>query len=75
MRRTQIYLDDDQDRRLDRRARSEGKTRSALIREALDAYLRRGSRRTELRAALDETAGALPGLEVPGRDEWERGYG
>jgi predicted DNA-binding protein len=39
MKRTQIYLDVEQDQRLARRAASTGITKSTLIREAIDAYL------------------------------------
>jgi len=72
VRRTQIYLDDEQEARLDRRARSTGVTRSALIRAAVDAFLARDEPSNELDDALSETAGALPNLEVPSRDEWVR---
>jgi len=40
------------------------------IREAVDAYL--VDDRPDLQAALDDTFGTLPELELPGRDEWER---
>lgn len=75
MRRTQIYLEDDQDRRLQARAKNEGTTKSAVIRQAIDEFLRRRSRRDELRSHLDATLGSIPGIEVPSRDEWDRGYG
>lgn len=39
MKRTQIYLDDEHDAQLARRAEATGTTKSALIREAIDAYL------------------------------------
>jgi predicted DNA-binding protein len=39
MERTQIYLSEGQTRELDRRARANGTTRSALIREAIGQYL------------------------------------
>lgn len=39
MRRTQIYLDDHDATELERRARSSGRTRSAVIREAIGRYL------------------------------------
>lgn len=39
MHRTQIYLGDDQDRALAERAQRVGRTKSALIREAIDSYL------------------------------------
>ena len=73
MKRTQIYIEDDQDTRLERRAQVEGRTKSALIRDAIDQYLARRSRKADVRIALDRTFGAVPGLEVPSRDEWERG--
>jgi predicted transcriptional regulator len=65
-RRTQIYLDDDQDRQLVDRARQVGRTKSALIREAIDAYLSPASGEDSalggLRAAIDQAAGAAPYL-------------
>ena len=39
MRRTQIYLSDDECRGLQAMAQQSGRTQSALIREAIDAYL------------------------------------
>jgi predicted DNA-binding protein len=75
MRRTQIYLDDDQDRRLERRARATGTSRSALIREAIDRFLRRERDPSMLEDALNETVGALKGITTPSRDEWDRDYG
>lgn len=57
MKRTQIYLDQDQDRRLATRARSAGVTKSALIREALETYLTtpdEDALLAEFRAALDQ---------------------
>lgn len=41
VRRTQIYLDDAQDRALAARAAASGTTKSAVIRHAVDAYLAR----------------------------------
>ena len=70
-RRTQIYLTDDQRRRLDARGRRTGAPMARLIREAVDVYLADDG--SDLQAALDETFGALPELELPSRDEWERG--
>lgn len=62
VRRTQIYLDDQQDRRLSERSREAGRTKSALIRDAVDAYLTPASRDDEalarLRAAITVAAGA-----------------
>jgi len=58
MRRTQIYLEDDQDTRLSRRAASSGVTKSTLIREAIDSFLDAPSdestRLARFRAALDD---------------------
>lgn len=75
MRRTQIYLDEDQDRRIRARARAEGTTKSAVIREAIDQFLKHRSRRASLQAHLDATFGSMPGIEAPSRDEWNRGNG
>ena len=75
MKRTQIYIDDDQDRLLERRAKAAGTTKSALIRRAIDAFLMRKRERSEVERILDETAGSMPDLQVPSRDEWDRGYG
>lgn len=75
MKRTQIYIDDDQDRLLERRAKAAGTTKSALIRRAIDAFLMRKRETSELERILDETAGSMPDLQVPSRDEWDRGYG
>jgi hypothetical protein len=68
--RTQIYLTDDQRRRLDARGRRTGAPMARMIREAVDAYL--ADDRPDVQAALDDTFGALPDLEVPSRDEWDR---
>jgi hypothetical protein len=69
--RTQIYLTDDQRRRLDARGRRTGAPMARMIREAVDVYL--AEDRPDPDQALDETFGTLPELEVPTRDEWDRG--
>ena len=69
--RTQIYLTDDLRRRLDARGRRTGAPMARLIREAVEAYLADDT--ADLEAALDETFGALPELNVSSRDEWDRG--
>lgn len=69
--RTQIYLTDDQRRRLDARGKRSGQPLARMIREAVDAYL--ADDRPDVKVLLDETFGTLPELETPGRDEWERG--
>jgi predicted transcriptional regulator len=62
MRRTQIYLDEQQTTRLDERAAGEGVTRSTVIRLAVDEYLARGQQdsaewRLRWREAVAKTAG------------------
>jgi hypothetical protein len=69
-RRTQIYLTAEQRKRLDERRRRERRTLAELVREAVDAYLT--DRSVDPSTALNSTFGALPKLEVPSRDEWER---
>ncbi|HYR56192.1 MAG TPA: ribbon-helix-helix protein, CopG family [Myxococcaceae bacterium] len=69
-RRTQIYLTADQRKRLDERRRRERRTLAELVREAVDAYLT--DRSVDPATALNSTFGALPKLELPRRDEWER---
>jgi predicted transcriptional regulator len=66
MRRTQIYLDDDQAEQLGRRARASGVTKSTLIREAVASYLSTPDEADELarfQAAL-EAAGERP-IDLP----------
>jgi predicted transcriptional regulator len=68
VRRTQIYLTEEQSARLDERARATGATRSTLIRRAIDEYLAsHGNAGDEWRArwreAVRETAGIAPRLE------------
>jgi predicted DNA-binding protein len=61
MKRTQIYLEADQDRRLAGRATASGVTKSTLIREAIETYLAKPDDTDELaafRAAVDAAAGA-----------------
>lgn len=69
--RTQIYLTEDQRRRLDARGRRAGAPMAKLIREAVDAYLT--DDRPDADTVLDETFGSLPDLEIPARAEWDRG--
>ena len=68
MNRTQIYLDDGQTTRLDRRAAVEGTSRSMLIRRAVDAYLSQEERdasawQAQWRKAVGDTAGVASHLE------------
>lgn len=69
--RTQIYLTSEQRARLDTLGRREGKPLAELVREAVDAYLDHSAPSTD--DALTSTFGALASLEVPSRDEWDRG--
>lgn len=66
MKRTQIYLDDEQDDQLARRAAAEGVTKSTLVRRAIDEYLEEGDddavRLARFKAAVDAVAGAAPDL-------------
>jgi predicted transcriptional regulator len=67
MNRTQIYLDESQTARLDRRAAAEGTSRSTVLRRAVDAYLSQEERdaaawKDQWRQALDQTAGIAPHL-------------
>ena len=69
--RTQIYLTAEQRRRLDALARRQHRSLAALVREAVDAYLAGSGPDAE--TALASTFGRLPQLEVPSRNEWDRG--
>ena len=67
VRRTQIYLDEEQDRRLAERARATGRTKSDLIREAVDRLLEEPLSEDEelarFRAAAQAAFGIAPYLE------------
>ncbi len=70
MRRTQIYLDDDQAAELARLAKARGTTSSKMIREAVDRYLAEpeseDERRARFRAAIDASFGIAPYLPKGG---------
>lgn len=68
--RTQIYLTDEQRRRIDELADAEGVTMAEIIRRALDGYL---DDQANPALALAATFGAAPDISVPTRDEWDRG--
>jgi predicted transcriptional regulator len=68
--RTQVYLTDEQRRRIDELADAEGVTMAEIIRRALDGYL---DDQANPEAALASTFGAAPDILVPDRDEWDRG--
>ena len=68
--RTQVYLTDEQRRRIDEVAEAEGVTMAEIIRRALDDYF---DEQPDANATLAATFGAAPDAEVPSRDEWDRG--
>lgn len=70
MTRTQIYLSRDLRARVDERAEAEGKTMAEVVREAVERYV---NVPLDVEAELDATFGAVPTVEVPSRDEWDRG--
>ena len=67
VKRTQIYLEADQDRRLSARARAAGTTKSNVIREAIESYLstpdEEAARLEAFRAAVE--ASAKSPVDVP----------
>ena len=71
--RTQVYFTAEQRHALDELAEREHTTLAAVVREAVDAYLEHAAADPEV--VLADTFGAIPGLEVPARAEWDRGYG
>lgn len=68
--RTQIYLTDDQRRRIDRVAAAKGLTMAEVVRRAVDDYL---DEESDAELALTATFGASPEADVPSRDDWRRG--
>ncbi|MGI8441019.1 MAG: CopG family transcriptional regulator [Thermoleophilaceae bacterium] len=70
--RTQIHLTVEQREKLDALSAKNGRSLADLVREALDAYLA-GVDPQSGADVLDETFGSLPELEVPSRDELDRG--
>jgi hypothetical protein len=68
--RTQIYLTEEQRRRIDAMAAGEGVTMAEVIRRALDAFLAADA---DSDTALSATFGADPEATGPSRDDWERG--
>jgi ribbon-helix-helix CopG family protein len=68
--RTQIYLTEEQRRRIDQVADAEGLAMAEIIRRALDQYL---GDDINTKTALSTTFGADPTATAPSRDEWRRG--
>lgn len=71
--RTQIYLTLEQRERLDAIRGRDGRSLAAVVREAVDQYVR--SRAEGVQEALDATYGAMVDIEAPSREQWDRGYG
>jgi predicted transcriptional regulator len=69
--RTQVYLTPEQRRRIDELAASRALTMAEVIRLALDDFLEEQSPNPE--EVLASTFGAVPDIEPPSRDEWDRG--
>jgi predicted DNA-binding protein len=69
--RTQIYLTEEQRRRIDELTDARGDSLAEIVRKALDRYLDEEFEAVE--AALGATFGADPGARSIDRDEWNRG--
>ncbi len=67
--RTQVYLTEEQRRRIDTVRRAEGVTLAEVVRRALDDYFRRQT--SDVEAALSVTFGAVQDASAPSRDEWD----
>jgi predicted DNA-binding protein len=77
MRKTSVYLDDKQARRLARLSRTEGRPQSQIIREAIAEYEPppRGDRNFALAGNFERVGGdPRPISEIP-EDELMRGFG
>jgi hypothetical protein len=68
MRRTQIYLTEQQDQRIDALARSRGVSKAAVIRGMLDAGLDLGGAEADAVLAISSTAGIC--ADYPDWPEW-----
>lgn len=69
--RTQVYLTEQQRQRIDELAGIEGVTLAEIVRRALDAYF--SSYIPDASASFSRTFGTVTDIEVPSRDEWQRG--
>ena len=69
MRRTQIYITDEQARQIKQLARSRRVSKALVIRQILDAALDTGDSEAEARAGILATAGILP--DAPDWPEWQ----
>jgi predicted DNA-binding protein len=68
--RTQLYLTEEQRRRLDEMGGRKSKKMAEMVREAVDSYLAASG--TDFETALRASFGTMPDLDVPSRDEWDR---
>ena len=69
MKRTQVYLTEEQDQHLARVAEARGTSRASALRWALDTALGTGDSEQESRRVILATAGLLP--DYPGWAEWQ----
>lgn len=69
--RTQVYLTEEQRRRIDELAAVRGVTLAEVVRSALDEYL--DNELPDSGPILAATFGVAPQLSPPNRDEWDRG--
>ncbi len=70
MKRTQVYLTEEQDRRLAEIAEERGPSRASALRWALDSVLETGDVEEQARAVVRATAGIL--ADYPDWPEWQR---
>jgi hypothetical protein len=70
MKRTQIYITEQQDQRLQQLAADRRLPKAAVIRQILDGALETGDTEAEARAAILATAGAC--ADYPDWPEWQR---
>lgn len=70
MRRTQIYITDEQERRIAEIAHDRHVPKAEVIRSILDAALGSGDAEAEARSVIEATAGLLS--DYPGWAEWQR---
>jgi hypothetical protein len=70
MKRTQVYLTEEQDRRLAEIAEERGTSRASALRWALDTVLEIGDADAEARRIIEATSGLL--RDYPDWPEWQR---
>lgn len=70
MKRTQVYITEEQDNRLAEIARERGVSKAHALRWALNSALETGNAEDEARAVIRATAGSLAGY--PDWPEWQR---